>query len=292
MSERLVAVWLKALCGTLLLGALLGLAPARGAEQANAQTLVDRELAFQQAAIDHGTRAAFLEYLADNAVIMDPGPNPGRSAVESGPSPGGPLRWRPDMATISRLRDFGWTSGPFTAWARSTNDRPEQSGDYFTVWWLENNGAWRVVLDGGVAYPVAETDLPHHLDVQARLRDASGRGNDHDCAADFTDMWRQKGRVKALKEYLADDARLLYAGAAPRNGKAIQPAADPLAGRSLLAMHVARRLGSELGDIVVVYGEYDIEATLEAPARRLVFIQAWDVSSKCRLALEALNPAR
>ncbi len=278
-------------------GGTLAIATAQGAEPATAtataQTLVDRELAFGQAAIDRGTRAAFLEYLADSAVILAPGPTPARGTVESGPAPGAPLRWRPDLATMSRLHDFGWTSGPFSSWAHSTNDRPEQSGHYFTVWWLENNGSWRVVLDGGVPYPVAETDLPRHLDVKPRLRNLDSRsGTQHDCAVDFTDLWRQKGRAKALKEYLASDARLLYAGSPPRDGQAIKPAADPLAGTGLAAVRVARRLGSELGDIVVTYGEFDIESTLEVPARHFAFIQAWDVSSKCKLAFEALNPAR
>ena len=292
MSERTFAGWKTSVARAALIGAALGFSAAHAAAPATAQTLVDRELAFAQASVDHGMRAAFLEYLADSAVIMAPGPSPARSTIESGPSPGAPLRWRPDLATMSRLHDFGWASGPFSSWAHSTDDRPDQSGHYFTVWWLEDNGNWRVVLDGGVAYPVAETDLPHHFDVKARLRESGGRGGQQDCVVDFTDLWRQKGRVKALKEYVANDARLLYAGIPPRDGKAIQPATDPLANAHLAAVHVARRLGSELGDIVVTYGEFDIESTLEAPARRLVFIQAWDVSGKCKLALEALNPAR
>ncbi len=269
------------------------LATADAAELRTAQTLVDQENAFAKSAIDHGTRAAFLEYLAESSVLLSPGPSPGRGTVESGPSPGGPLRWHPDLSTMSRLGDFGWTSGPFSAWATSTNDRPVATGDYFTVWWLEDGGVWRVVLDGGAPYPVAESDLPNHLNVTApRLRNSDGRGGTQDCSIEFSQVWRQKGRAKALKTYLAADARLLYAGMPPRDGKAIDPATDPLAHASLADIKVARRLGSELGDVVVMYGEIELEATVEVAARRLVFVQAWDVSSKCKLAFEALNPAR
>lgn len=257
-----------------------------------AQTLVDSELAFGKAATDRGTRAAFLEYLADNSVILAPGARPARSTVESGPSPGAPLRWRPDLATISRRHDFGWTSGPYDSWARTTDHRPDESGHYFTVWWLEDSGKWRVVLDGSVAYPVSDADLPRHLEVTPRLRESDSRGGDKDCVGDFTDVWRQKGRAKALKEFLANDARLLFAGAPPVDGKSIVPASDPLANARLAGVHVSRRLGSEFGDVSVSYGEFDTEATLELPARRYVFIQAWDVSSRCRLALETLNLAR
>jgi len=267
------------------------LAPASAAELRTAQTLVDRENAFQQAAIDHGTRAAFLEYLAENSVLMSPGPSPARGAYESGPSPGAPLRWKPDLSTMSRLGDFGWTSGPFSSWARSTNDRPDVTGHYFTVWWYED-GVWRVVLDSGVPYPVAETDLPTHLNVTPRLRNSDGKGGTQDCSVEFSQVWRQKGRSKALKSYLAPDARLMYAGQRPRDGKAADPATDPLAHASLAEFNVTRRIGSELGDVVVTYGEIELEATVEVAARRLVFVQAWDVSSKCRLAFEELNPAR
>ena len=291
MTERSAIRVRGAALAAALLGGALALPPASAAEKATAQTLIDREAAFAQAAIDHGTRAAFLEFLAESSVIMAPGPLPGRATTLGDPPPGAPLRWRADLATMSRFGDFGWASGPFTSWARSTNDRPEQSGHYFTVWWIEDGGNWRVILDAGVPYPVAETDLARHLDVTPRLRNSRGTFSDKDCALDFAAAWRDKGRVKALKTFLASDARLLYAGQPPRDGRAIQPAADPLAKSSLVATHVARRIASELGDVVVTYGDYELEATLEAPARRLEFVQAWDASSKCHLALEALNPA-
>lgn len=291
MTERFsIGFFPAALVAVAVAGAF---APAQAADKATAQTLIDREAAFAQAAIDHGTRAAFLEFLAESAVIMGPGPMPGRSTILSGPSPGGPLRWRADLATMSRQGDFGWASGPFTQWARTTNDRPEQSGHYFTVWWIEDDHEWRVILDGGAPYPVAETDLPHHLEVTPRLRNSKGTGNlSKDCTLDFVAEWRDKGRAKALKSYLAKDARLLYAGAPPRDGKGIVPAADPLAKAHISTAHVARRMGSEFGDVTVAYGDFELEATLEVPARNFVFIQAWDVSSKCELAFEALNPAR
>jgi hypothetical protein len=281
-----------AACAALLLSILSGLVTAAPAEEhRTAAILVERENAFAQAAVDHGTRAAFLEFLGDSAVILAPTPVLARASVESGPKPGSPLRWRADLAMISALGDFGWTSGPFTSWATSTNERPEQSGHYFTVWWVEDGGVWRVILDGGVPYPVAEADVPNHLNVTPRLRPVLKRGGTTDCPQEFSDAWHAKGRIKALKSYLAPDARLLYAGIPPRDGAAIRPASDPLANAVLGTMHVARRVGSEAGDVVVAYGDYELPATLEMPARRMIFIQAWDAATSCKLALEAVNSA-
>jgi hypothetical protein len=278
---------------TLLLSLAASAGTAAAAESLSAKVLVDRETAFAQAAVDRGTRAAFLEFLADNAVILTPTPTPGRGSVEKGPAPGAPLRWRADLAMISGHGDFGWTSGPFSSYEFTTNERPVTTGHYFTVWWVEDNGIWRVVLDGGVPYPVADEALPRHLEVTPRLRSpGSGTIATKDCGQEFAESWRFKGRAKALKDFLASDARLLYAGRPPRDGKAIVPATDPLAAAKLGATHVARRIASEFGDVAVSYGDYEVDATLDTPARRLLYVQAWDSSGSCKLALEAINPAR
>ena len=279
---------LAALIATLPLAAAAGGATA--ADALSAQLLVDREAAFQQAAIEHGTRAAFLEFLADNSVLLRPEPAPGRVAIANGASPGAPLRWKPDLAMISGHGDFGWTSGPFSSFQHSADEHPIVTGHYFTVWWFEDK-VWHVVLDGGVPYPVADSALPHHLDVTPVLRrPGSGDVGTKDCAQEFAEAWRFKGRVKALKQYLANDARLLYAGAPPRDGKAIVPASDPLAAARLGATHVTRRIASEFGDVAVSYGDYELESTVDAPPRRMLYVQAWDLRGSCKLALEVLNP--
>ncbi len=280
----------RALLPFLALAAASGSAPA--AERLSAQVLIDQENAFSKAAVDRGTRAAFLEFLGDSSVVLTPTPLPGRPTYERLPAPGNPLRWRPDLAMISGHGDFGWASGPFDAYEFTATGRPSVTGHYFTVWWVEDNGQWRVILDGGVPYPFSDEALPHHLEVTPRLR-APGSGDvaTKDCGQEFAEEWRFKGRAKALKDYLAKDARLLYAGLPPRDGVAIVPASDPLATSRLGATHVSRRISSEFGDVAVSYGDYEVEATLDAPARRLLYIQAWDSKGNCKLALEAINPA-
>jgi hypothetical protein len=283
-----VAATVAALCAM-----FLGPTPAAQARGPSAQSIVDSELAFERAATEHGTRAGFLEYLADSAVLLNPAPTPARAETERGPAPGAPLHWRPDLAHIAGSGDFGWASGPFVAWASSTRDPPSETGHYLTAWRREADGSWRVVLDGGVPYAVAAADLPHHLEVRARLRrPGGGNGHAQDCSAAFGAYWQQKGRAKALKEFLADDARLLYAGLPPRDGRAVVPQSDPLAPAALATLRVARTLNSDAGDVQVSYGEYDLAARLDVPARRYAFVQAWDVGRGCRLALEMLNPAR
>jgi ketosteroid isomerase-like protein len=276
---------------TAALALALGLiAGAAAAAAPSAQTIVDNERAFERAAIERGTRAGFLEFLAESSVVLGPQPVPGRAATEDGPAPGAPLRWRPDLASISGQGDFGWASGPFLSYATSTAEPPAAAGHYLTVWRRGEDGRWRVLLDGGVSYPIDDRLVPRQLEVTPRLRRAGGgHGRASDCSAAFGTRWQDKGRAAALKEYLADDARLLLAGAAVEDGRATWLRADPLRGATLAKLRTAKTLAADGGDVAVSYGEYDIAARLDAPARRFVFVHAWDVGKDCRLALEMLN---
>lgn len=259
----------------------------------SAQLIVDNERAFERAAIEHGTRAGFLEFLAETSVVLGPQPAPGRATTEAGTAPGAPLRWRPDLASISGQGDFGWASGPFLSYKISSAEAPAAGGHYLTVWRRGEDGTWRVLLDGGVSYPLDDRLVPHQLEVTPRLRrTGGGRGRASDCSAAFGARWQQKGRAAALKEYLADDARLLFAGAAVTDGRPAWLKADRLRDAVLGKLRVAKTLSADGGDVQVSYGEYDVAARLDAPARRFVFVHAWDVGGSCRLALEMLNPGR
>ena len=273
---------------------LLGLAAGTVAGAApSAQVIVDNERAFERAAIERGTRTGFLEFLAETSVVLGPQPVPGRAATEAGAAPGAPLRWRPDLASIAGRGDFGWASGPFLSYHDSTTEPPVAAGHYFTVWRREEDGAWRVLLDGGVSYPFDERLVPRQLEVTPRLRrPGDGHGRAGDCSPAFGALWQQKGRAAALKEYLAEDARLLLAGVPVEDGRATWLKADPLRDAALVKLRTSKTLSSDGGDVLVSFGEYDIAARLDAPSRRYVFVHAWDVGKSCRLALEMLNPAR
>ncbi len=276
------------------LALLLALAAgAAAAATPSAQLIVDNERAFERAAIEHGTRAGFLEFLAESSVVLGPQPTPGRAATEEGPAPGAPLRWRPDLASISGAGDFGWASGPFLAYKTSTAELPAAAGHYFTVWRRGDGGSWQVLLDGGVSYPLDDRLVPRQLEVTPRLRRAGGgHGRASDCSLAFAARWQDKGRAAALKEYLADDARLLLAGTTLTDGRSTWLKADPLRDARLAKLRAAKTLSANGGDVQISYGEYDVAARLDAPARRYVFVHAWDVGGSCRLALEMLNPAR
>jgi ketosteroid isomerase-like protein len=285
------ALTFAACCAFALAGGAAAPADARTPKKHPAQAIVDNERAFAQAVADLGERDGFLAYLAESSVLLRPRPVPGRAAYEGKPDGGAQLRWSPDLVHVSGGGDFGWSSGPWmvgTGWATG---RAGTTGHYFTAWRREANGQWRVVLDAGAPYPLDDDRKAGFLDVTPRLRDpGGGKGRRSDCASEFFAKWRDDGRADALDDVVADDVRLAQAGRPPLDGAKTARKGDLLRGAVLSAGRVTRSISSETNDVVITYGEYEIAARADAPRRRYVYVQAWDVSKTCELALELISP--
>src|SRR5258708_2174541 len=81
--------------------------------QAALNAVVAAEKAFSKAAAEKGTRAAFLEVLAEDSVVLAPGPVPGRATWEGRPVRPSLLSWFPVVADVSLAGDLGYTTGPW-----------------------------------------------------------------------------------------------------------------------------------------------------------------------------------
>jgi len=127
--------------------------PAAAGSGAERDRLAETDRAFAALSRRQGMRAAFLAYLAADAVLFRPGPVPGREFVEARPSPAIELSWEPVFAAVAGSGDFGYTTGPYTV--RGTGpDRPlREQGYYVTIWRKQPGGAWKVELDQGVTTP-------------------------------------------------------------------------------------------------------------------------------------------
>jgi ketosteroid isomerase-like protein len=268
----------------------LAVLPAAAAPAPSAQLIVDQEAKFQQAVVEQGTRAGFLSLLAESAVALTPAPVPARAFYEEQPASPSRLRWRPELAAIAAGGDFGWASGPWLLFKSATGEQPDASGSYLTVW-RRRADHWEVWLDGGISYGMASAERARHLDVKARLRPvATQRATDQDCEQAFVALWKSKGRAAALKEYAADDLRLLQFGQPPLDGHAAVAAGDSLRTARLEALRPARRASAAAGDLEVTYGQYQIAPEADRARRALVYVEVWDKAKRCRLALEFTAP--
>src|SRR5438128_4856754 len=79
----------------------------------NRRALVEMEHAFTKAAATKGTRDAFLEFLADDGILFQPGPVNGKKLWSERQPRKGLLSWEPVLADVSRAGDLGYTTGPW-----------------------------------------------------------------------------------------------------------------------------------------------------------------------------------
>jgi hypothetical protein len=120
-------------------------------DDVHAGTLVLQEEAFALTARERGTRAAFLEYLAEDGVLVRSGPVNGRVYWAGAPEDPGLLQWYASRAALAQSSDLGYTLGPWSYGKRAA--RPRSFGHYLTIWRREPGGQWRVVVNGSISHP-------------------------------------------------------------------------------------------------------------------------------------------
>src|SRR5580765_7016673 len=116
----------------------------------NRRALAQMERDFAKAAATKGTRDAFLEFLADDGVLFQPGPVNGKKFWTERQPRKGLLSWEPIFADVSRAGDLGYTTGPWEFRPNGADDQPVAFGQYFTIWKKQSDGSWKFVLDRGV----------------------------------------------------------------------------------------------------------------------------------------------
>ena len=120
-----------------------------------ADELARVEVAFSNASRERGVRAAFVEFLAPDAIIFrDRKPvaaPPWYKAQQDGPEL---LEWRPTFVYVSSAGDLGVSTGPWELRANRTDSAVAARGTYLTLW-RKDGAQWRAVLDYGVRRPPA-----------------------------------------------------------------------------------------------------------------------------------------
>ena len=143
----------------LLSAHLLSFSGALAADPDPAHELMAVERAFSARSAAIGFTAALSEVLAQDAVVLRDGSLPvvgkdavilSRAADEPPPEAKAQLTWEPMSATVSALRDLGFTYGVYTFRFNGKDGTPRESrGTYATIWRRSDGGAWQVVLDTG-----------------------------------------------------------------------------------------------------------------------------------------------
>jgi ketosteroid isomerase-like protein len=172
------------------------------------RSMLESEYAFGEKARS-SVRGAFLEYLADDAVVLNPDPEQGRAVYLAAKESKNQLEWYPRLADVASSGDLGFTEGPYTF--TLVESGKQYHGHFLTVWKRDASCAWRVEFDGGVSHPapsISESKLVPNLAPLNKTApppaalvtaDAASRG-----IAEFQRTVQQDGFAAALRTYGRD----------------------------------------------------------------------------------------
>ena len=238
--------------------ALFGLAINRVAadERGDAvRAIVEGEHKFYQTGQEKGTRAAFLEFLAPDAIVFRPGPVSGQEVWSKRAETGLDLVWEPTFAAIARSADLGYDTGPSKWRASKTEEKFTGHGHFISIWKKQKDGAWKVALDCGIEHP-QPTTKPEALRTSvpegpAKLDTRFWPGalkNFHEAAKDDS--------TKAIMECAAPEIRVYREGHFPALGR--DSAQTLLADMSGQTTYHGPYAGgsSSAGDLAYTYGKY------------------------------------
>jgi ketosteroid isomerase-like protein len=130
---------------------------ASASPKATADTLKQLEAEFMKAAAEKGSQG-YMSYYADDSVELPNGGAiiPGKANIAKGmgflDDKNNRLSWTPVGADISASGDLGYTYGSYEFHSKDKDGKPTvEYGKYTSVWKLQQDGTWKVVLDMGNA---------------------------------------------------------------------------------------------------------------------------------------------
>ncbi len=118
--------------------------------QAALDEMVETDQAFSEASKKMGMKKAFLEYIADEAVLLRPGYMPIVDDdvirfLNAQEDTSFTMTWEPKGADMSAAHDLGFTYGVYTVAAKDTTLK----GTYLSIWRKQKDGKWKFILDTG-----------------------------------------------------------------------------------------------------------------------------------------------
>ena len=268
---------------SLILCLLLGCAPEPLPDSDTAlASLVEAERAFARTSVEEGTRHAFLEFLADDAIVFRPTPTNGKEWFAPRPESSRTLAWQPVFADVADTGDLGYTTGPYSV--SDSTGALLAHGHYVTVWRLQADSTWRVEIDAGSSHPQPETPAPDRIaspddtttsEALNKLYRESARVNLLKTDRDMAEASAAQGSVAAFSAVLADSVRFYRSGAFPQIGKAAMEAMLAR-GAGVLSWVPVNAEVSQAGDLGYTYGLATFRAsTDDSTAASSTYLRIW-----------------
>jgi len=188
----------------------LSLLNAKENSDSTAKVLIHNEDCFSNASIQKGVRDSFIEYFSDDCIGFHPLPTNGKEFQKKRPASKGILTWHASVVELSRSGNFGWTTGPWEYRKEKLSDEPVAHGHFISVWKIQADSTWKVILDVGNSYSKSEVKKENitiinkktnlHSDTSRSVLLEREKRFEQQCAAD--------GITKAFLSNASDNVRL------------------------------------------------------------------------------------
>lgn len=250
-----------------------------------AESLAAAEKAFAHESIEKGTRTAFLDVLAEDGIVFEPGPQNGRKLWQTKPESKGLLSWEPVLAATATMGDLGYTTGPWSS-RNAPGEKPERFGQFVSIWRWEK-GKWKLILDLDERTPMQEGPTPELQIVENHAP--------HEPPADALAVMLTRDRDYVadpggkLEECAEDNARFYRAEKLPVIGKPAAAEILPKKGLGPIQFGQPKTGISEGGDLGYLWGEYTLG---DGPSPSGYYLRIWrrNRSGEWNLALDLLRP--
>jgi ketosteroid isomerase-like protein len=260
-----------------------------GVENAGLKELLETEYAFAKAARD-SFRTAFLEYLAEDSLVLQPGPTSGQAFYRASAEPSGTLAWYPALADVAGSEDLGFTTGP---WIYAGASGTASHGHFLSIWKRDAACRWRVEVDGGVSHAAPASDEPELVpgEAQVPVRSAPppsliAQGAASRAISDFQQAAEQDDVAAGLRTYARTiDFRFYTEGLAPMG---LASANQYLTGQDFRARH--ETLQGRSADSTFAYCLGVVGASASS---RHAYVQIWQYDPRVAnwgLRILLLNP--
>ena len=257
--------------------------------QSDLQKLVDTEHLFAQVAAESGTKRAFLEFLADDAVVFVPDRVNGKeywTARQPSPSL---LSWAPNYADISSSGILGYTTGNWEFRPKGKDDTPAAFGEFITVWLRRPNGTYKFIVDIGVSHDRPVKYATEWTTSDEKIKDLNANNSSPaDVSNGFLQTAEQAGPAKAYSLFGASELRMFREGKAPIIG--LKEVLKSLRGSKSTVLFARKSTFFGSGDISYNLGTYTLSEGGKA-IEKGNSMQIWKViRGNWRIVLDILKP--
>lgn len=188
-------------------------------------SLVAAENYFAATVKEKGQREGFLRVSDAETIIFRPDPVKAELFYDKKQDDPGELIWEPSFAKISKSGDWGFTTGPFVYTDFKSDSK--SYGQYLSVWRANKKGVWKLAIDIGSPHPKPEKEPELKFTdpqsgrffrqiSQARLKQRVDMILTTDKLFGTT---LRKNTALAYDSFIADNARLIFPGSLPIEGK-------------------------------------------------------------------------